>query len=222
VSRENGTHTLPRSCIDARFASSAPLSPSQKRAHVTLLIQAGADTTGTALGSILRFLLTHPPSLARARAEIASAEHANLLSTPIQFEETRQHLPFFVACIKEGLRLHPPAPNLFARVVPPGGKRIDGHNIPAGTDVTSHAYVVQRDAATYGRDADAFAPERWLQSEARSFALEAASFTFGAGARVCLGRDVAVLEMYKLLPEVRLACFSFLRIRSGEGALTVA
>jgi hypothetical protein len=33
-----------------------PLSPVQKRAYITLVIQAGADTTGTALGSTLRFL----------------------------------------------------------------------------------------------------------------------------------------------------------------------
>jgi cytochrome P450 len=147
-------------------------------------------------------LLTHPSCLTRARVEISTADKSNLLSTPVQFEETRQHLPFFVACIKEGLRLNPPAPNLFARVVPPGGKTIDGHFIPGGADVTSHAYIVQRDAATYGSDANEFVPERWMQSEARNFELEAAQFTFGTGARVCLGRDVAVLEMYKLLPEV--------------------
>lgn len=114
---------------------------------MTLLIQAGADTTGTALGSILRFLLAESACFERARAEVESADKAGLLSGPIQFEETRNHLPFFVACIKEGLRLHPPATNLFARVVPKGGKTIDGHYVPDGTEVTTYAYVVQRDPA---------------------------------------------------------------------------
>ncbi|EAT83127.1 hypothetical protein SNOG_09862 [Parastagonospora nodorum SN15] len=36
--------------------------------------------------------------------------------------ETRKHLPYFVATIKEGLRMHPPATTLFARVVPKEGK----------------------------------------------------------------------------------------------------
>ena len=190
------------SCLDARFADGSPLTPLQKRAHVTLLIQAGADTTGTALGSILRFLVTQPAALARARAEIERADKDNLLSTPIQYEETRQHLPFFVACIKEGLRLNPPATNLFARVAPEGGKVIDGHFVPGRTEITSHAYTVQRNKALYGEDAEEFEPERWMISEKRNFELEAAQFTFGVGPRVCLGKDIAMMELYKLLPEV--------------------
>jgi cytochrome P450 len=43
------------SCLDARFSDGSPLNPTQKRAHITILIQAGADTTGTSLGSALRF-----------------------------------------------------------------------------------------------------------------------------------------------------------------------
>lgn len=190
------------SCLNARLPDGSPLTQLQRRAHVTLLIQAGADTTGTALGCILRFLILHPSALARARGEIASAEMAGHLSTPIQYEETRKHLPFFAACIKEGLRLNPPAPNLFSRVVPKGGKVIDGHYVPAGMEVTCHAYTLQRDKAFYGEDADEFVPERWMESEKRNFELEAAQFTFGMGPRVCIGRDVAMMEMYKLLPEV--------------------
>lgn len=174
----------------------------QKCAHVTLLIQAGADTTGTALGSIVRFLIMNPPALARARAEIQAADEGGFLSTPVQYEETRQHLPFFVACIKEGLRLNPPATNLFARIAPTAGKVIDGHFIPGGTEITSHAYTVQRDKAFYGDDAEEFKPERWLVSQKRSFELDAAQFTFGVGARICIGKDIATMEMYKLLPEV--------------------
>ncbi|KAF2475031.1 cytochrome P450 [Lindgomyces ingoldianus] len=188
-------------CLDARYSDGSPLSPTQKRAHVTLLIQAGADTTGTALGSILRFLVTNKDAFHRAREEIDAADNAGLLSTPILYEETRQHLPFFAACIKEGLRLNPPATNLFARVAPVGGKFIDGHFIPEGTEITSHAYVVQRNKALYGEDAEQFRPERWLESEKRSFEYEAAQFTFGVGPRVCLGKDIAVMELYKLLPE---------------------
>ena len=154
------------------------------------------------MGCILRFLVTSPSALAKAREEIEAADKANLLSTPIQFEETRQHLPYFVGCIKEGVRLQPPGTNLYARVAPKEGKVIDGDFIPGGTEITSYAYCVQRDQTLYGNDAEQFKPERWLESEKRTFELEAAQFTFGTGPRVCLGKDVAVMEMYKLLPEV--------------------
>jgi cytochrome P450 len=198
----------PPSCLDARLPDGSGLTQLQKRAHVTLLVQAGADTTATALGSILRFLVTDPAALARVRAAVESADNAGLLSRPIQFEETQTHLPFFVACIKEGLRLNPPAPNLFPRVVPKGGKVIDGHFIPPGTDVTSHAYTVQRDRVFYGDDAEEFNPDRWMISQKRNFELEAAQFTFGVGPRVCLGKDIALMELNKLLPEVKLSNIS--------------
>lgn len=154
------------------------------------------------MGCILRFLATNTSKLAKAREEIDRADKSGLLSAPIQFEETRRHLPYFIGCIKEGLRLQPPGTNLYARVTPKEGKVIDGHFIPEGTEVTSYAYCVQRDQKLYGEGAERFEPERWLEGQKRTFELEAAQFTFGMGSRVCLGKDVAVMEMYKLLPEV--------------------
>lgn len=196
------TLTLP-SCLDARFPNDTPLSPSQKRAHVTLLIQAGADTTGTALGVTLRFLLQNPSSLARCVQEIRTAESANRLSTPVQYEETRQHLPYFAACIKESMRLKPSAPSLFGRLLPPEGKVIDGVFVPGGTEVTSHSYTVHRDKALFGEDAEEFRPERWLEGEeGKAHEMEGGLFSWGMGYRVCLGKDIATMELFKVLPEV--------------------
>lgn len=194
--------TSTNSCLTARYSEGAPLTPVEKRAHVTLLIQAGADTTGTALGSIFRFISTSPTAWARAQAEIDEADRAGHLSSPVLYEETRRHLPYLVACIKEGLRLNPPATNLFARIAPQGGIVIDGHFVPAGTEITSHAYTMQRDHEFFGEDADEFRPERWLKDEKKSLEMEAVQFTFGMGPRVCIGKDIAYMEMFKLLPEV--------------------
>jgi cytochrome P450 len=178
------------------------LSPLQKRAHVTLLIQAGADTTGTGLGSTLRFLVTHPEKLVRARKEIETADKAGQLSNPVKYEEVRVRLPYLVACIKESLRLNPPATNLFARIAPKQGKQIGNVFVPPGTEITSYAYVVQRDPELYGPDPDSFRPERWLESAEKASEFDAASFVFGIGPRVCLGKDIAMMELYKLIPEV--------------------
>lgn len=180
-----------------------PLSPISKRAHVSILVMAGADTTGTALGSTLNYLLTHPECLEKAKAEIDAADAKGLLSSPVQYEETRQHLPYMAACVKEGgLRLRPPAPNLLGRIAGPGGAMIGSVWVPAGAEMTSNAYVVQRDPELFAPDPEAFRPERWLQSEEKSAKMEAAMFVFGIGPRVCLGKDIAVFELYKLLPEI--------------------
>jgi cytochrome P450 len=91
---------------------------------------------------------------------------------------------------------------LFARVVPKEGKVVGGVYVPGDAEVTTYAYVVQRDRELYGDDAEMFRPERWLEGVQRGLELEAKQFSFGMGSRVCLGKDVALMEMYKLLPEV--------------------
>jgi cytochrome P450 len=148
----------------------------------------------------MRYIITTPGVLGEVRAELETAEKNGKLSTPVKYEETRTELPYFVACIKEGLRLDPPATNLFARTVTKP-QIIDGHAVPAGVDVTSNAYVVQRDPELYAPDPLAFRPGRWLESSEKALQMDAASFTFGMGPRVCFGKDIAIMELYKLLPE---------------------
>ncbi|KAF2854574.1 cytochrome P450 monooxygenase-like protein [Plenodomus tracheiphilus IPT5] len=205
-------------CIEARFSDGSPLTHMQRSGHCTLLIQAGVDTTATAMASILQLLLVHPSALAKVRAEIETADAAGLLSAPVLYDETRQHLPFLIGAIKEGLRLQPPAPQILSRVVPQGGKTIDGHFVPGGFDVTSHAYTVQRDKSFYGEDVEEFEPERWIVGEKRLFELEAAQLTFGTGARGCIGKEVAMLEMYKVLPEI-IRRFNIELVRPGKYTL---
>ncbi|KAI5925175.1 cytochrome P450 [Camillea tinctor] len=190
-------------CLDARFSDGSPLTYTDKQAHITFLFQAGADTAGTGMGCTLRYLLTHPDALRKARLEIQEADRASKLSQPIRYDESREHLPYFTACIKESLRLAPPAPNLFPRVVPAGGRRLGASYIPAGTDVMVTPYIPQRDADFYAPDPHAYRPGRWLEGgAAREAEMDAVMFTFGMGPRVCIGRDVAYLELWKLLPEV--------------------
>ncbi|KAF7533964.1 hypothetical protein G7054_g6637 [Neopestalotiopsis clavispora] len=192
------------------------LTPVQKRAHVTLLIQAGADTTATALGSTLRFLLSHPRVLKKVRDEVEAVDSAGKLSNPVAYEESRQLLTYLGACIKESLRLNPPAPNLFARVVPPGGKTIDGVFVPGETEVTSVSYIVQRDPELYSPDPEAYRPERWIEVDTHRLSeMEASQFVFGIGPRVCLGKDIATMELWKLLPEI-IRCFEIEMIESGS------
>ena len=183
-----------------------------------MLIQAGADTTATALSSTLRYLLVQDGRrvLAKARAELESADRAGKLSDPIAYEEARRHLPYFGACIKEALRLDPPATNLFGRVTPSSSlpksgrgrtgaisKHIDGVLVPPGTEVTSNAYIVQRDPELYAPDPETYRPERWLECrDSRAAEMEAAQFVFGIGPRVCLGKEIASMELWKLLPQV--------------------
>ncbi|KAF6785190.1 benzoate 4-monooxygenase cytochrome p450 [Colletotrichum sojae] len=65
-----------------------------------------------------------------------------------------------------------------------------------------------RNKSIWGEDVDTFRPERWLQSAGESDEAykerlrlyNASDLTFGGGSRLCIGRNVALLETYKIVP----------------------
>ncbi|PQE08036.1 cytochrome P450 protein [Rutstroemia sp. NJR-2017a BBW] len=86
------------------------------------------------------------------------------------------------------------------RVVPEEEATICGHFFPGGTIVGMSPYIVNRYQPTWGEDADIWRPRHWLDGEpAHVRKLEASLLSFGAGTRVCLGQNVAMFEIKKLV-----------------------
>lgn len=163
-------------------------------------ILAGSDTTAIFLRTMFHELLTHESTLVRLRAELDEAAARSNLSETATWKESIA-LPYLNACFKEAGRIHPPFGLHLERVVPAGGLEVCGKMLPAGTIVGMNAWVVHRDPEIFGSDADAWRPERWLEGdEARLKRMDAALLTFGAGHRVCLGKHISYLEIFKLVP----------------------
>lgn len=165
-------------------------------------ILAGADTTAIVQKGVIYHLLRNPLAEAKLRAELDSAG----LSFPSSFAETKD-LPYLDAVIKEGLRMHPPVGNILERIVPTAGLALrDGRVIAPGTIVGMNQWVVSRNKEIYGGDADVFRPERWLRGddetlvayEARLKMMKDGDLGFGGGNRICTGRHMASLEMFKV------------------------
>ena len=65
-----------------------------------------------------------------------------------------------------------------------------------------NAWTVHRDKNTFGEDCDSYRPERWLEDAESTRGMERAMLQFGAGNHVCLGQNIALMEIYKLVPSL--------------------
>ncbi len=166
-------------------------------------IGAGSDTTAITLSSILYHLLKYPHTYQRLQNEIDTAAKEGRVSDPVTFKEA-QELVYLQAVIKEGLRIHSATGLPMQRIVPPGGTTIANHFIPSGSTVGINAWVAHRNTSIYGRDADTWRPERWLEfeSDGRGVEIEKYSLAFGMGSRTCIGKNISLLEMSKLVPQL--------------------
>lgn len=166
-------------------------------------IGAGSDTTAITLSSIFYHLMTHPETYRRLQEEIDAAAHDGRISDPITFQEAQQ-LPYLQAVIKEALRIHPATGLPMPRIVPPEGTTIAGRFIPGGSTVGINAWVAHHNTTVYGADAASWRPERWLEIEADGHGaqVEKYFFAFGMGSRTCIGKNISLLEMSKLVPQL--------------------
>ncbi|KAF2787165.1 cytochrome P450 family protein [Melanomma pulvis-pyrius CBS 109.77] len=162
-------------------------------------ISAGSDTTSISLTSVIFHLCKFPEALARLRNELEGAIRRGEIADSITFKQA-QKLPYLQAVIKEGLRIHPATGLILGRVVPKGGATIAGCLFPEGTTVGINAWVAGRNKDVYGDDVEAFRPERWLEDAEVVKRREAYFMTFGSGPRTCLGKNISLLEMSKVIP----------------------
>ena len=166
-------------------------------------VGAGSDTTAIGLLSILYHLLKSPSKKRKLVEELQSSN----LSYPVTWKES-QNLPYLDACVKEGLRLHPSIGLGLERVTPKQGLQMpDGFSLPPGVKVSMNPWIVARHSV-FGSNVDDFIPERWLQGHGESkeaFSerlnrMRRADLVFGGGSRSCTGKNIALLEIYKLIP----------------------
>ncbi|KAF4417289.1 Pisatin demethylase [Fusarium acutatum] len=163
-------------------------------------IGAGSDTTAVTLSSALYYLFQNPDKLKKLREEIDQKAANGCLSDPVTFQEA-QDMPYLQAVIKETLRIHPAVGTILPRVVPRGGMELSGIYFPEGTEVGVNAWVLHYDKEIYGPDPEVFRPERWIGDEKTSM-MDSMMFAFGGGSRTCIGRNISLLELTKVVPQI--------------------
>ncbi|KAK0641470.1 cytochrome P450 [Cercophora newfieldiana] len=171
--------------------------------EILIQILAGSDTTATAIRMTLLFLITSPPALRALLREIDDGVESGRVSSPVTNAEAFA-MPYLQAVIHEGLRLYSPGVGPLYKQVPKGGDTIHGYFLPEGTQVGQNMWGIQRRKDVFGEDADVFRPERWLEAEeGRLKAMkETVDLVFGYGKYQCLGKQMAYMEINKLLVEL--------------------
>ncbi|KAF9883127.1 hypothetical protein FE257_004076 [Aspergillus nanangensis] len=161
------------------------------------MIEAGSETTSSALNSCVRYLAAFPEAQAKAYEEIRRVIGENRMPN---FED-EQDLPYIRACVKEVLRIRP-VTNIGSPHYTTADIVYNGYFIPANTVVSVNQYTLHFDPARYDRPDD-FLPDRYLNHPLKAGAYAAHSdpyerdhFDFGAGRRICPGMHLAENSLF--------------------------
>ncbi|XP_078433506.1 cytochrome P450 94B3-like [Wolffia australiana] len=168
---------------------SAGHSDTAVRDMVVSFIMAGRDTTSSALTWFFWVLSQHPEAEARAADEAATAKGE--LSYGALKEMT-----WLEACLCESMRLYPPVA-WDSKHAAEDDVLPDGTRVFKGDRVTYFPYGMGRMERLWGKDAEEFRPSRWLDAEEMEM-VKVSPFkypVFQAGPRVCLGKDMAFVQM---------------------------
>lgn len=164
---------------------------------------AGSETTATAIRVTLLHVITNPSIYNKLVSEILTAVHEQDLPSPVP-DSVAKKLPYLQAVIKEGLRIWPPITGLMSKVVPPEGDTFRGMELPPGTVIGYSAFGLSRNKEVWGEDANFFRPERWMEGTEEEMKVKEAAvdLVFGHGRWLCLGKNVAYIELNKIIFEV--------------------
>ncbi|KAL2533564.1 Cytochrome [Abeliophyllum distichum] len=158
---------------------------------VVSFLLAGRDTVASVLTSFFWLIANHPVAEA---AILVEADQVIGQNKEITSYEQMKELHYLHAAVYESMRLYPPIQFdskfcLNDDVLP------DGTTVKKGTRVTYHPYAMGRIEELWGTDCLQFKPERWLR-DGIFFQENPFKFpVFQAGIRVCLGKEMALMEL---------------------------
>ncbi|PPD68205.1 hypothetical protein GOBAR_DD34922 [Gossypium barbadense] len=136
--------------------------------------------------------------------ETRGSDTSKWVDEPLVFEEVDRMI-YLKAALSETLRLYPSVPQDSKHVIA-DDVLPNGAFIPAGSNVTYSIYSTGRMKFIWGEDCLEFKPERWLSEDGKRFETQDSYkfVSFNAGPRICLGKDLAYLQMKSIAAAVLL------------------
>ena len=194
VERRRNPPTVPADMLDLLIASrdetGSGLGVEEIRDQVVTFIVAGHETVASALTWAWALVAAHP----QVQHALQDESDAVLGGRPATFADYAR-LPYARAVFDEALRLYPPAWLITRKAHE--ADTLGGRDIPASSLVIMSPYLLHRHPDLWTQPDD-FRPERFLSGEVDRNAF----IPFGAGLRLCIGRDFAYVEGVLMLSAI--------------------
>lgn len=174
-------------------------------------ILAGRDTSSVALSWFFWLVSQNPRVEEKILTEICTIlietrgrDTSKWFDEPLDFEEI-DRLIYLKAALSETLRLYPSVPQDSKHVVY-NDTLPDGTFVASGSSITYSIYSAGRMEYVWGPDCLEFKPERWLTKDGTKYEHhdQFRFVAFNAGPRICLGKDLAYLQMKSIAAAVLL------------------
>ena len=164
----------------------AAMSDRQLHEEILGMLQQGHDTVGESLAWTWYLLSLHPEVERRLHEEVVT-----VVGDRVPTVADLPRLGYANRVLQESLRVYPPV-----WVIPRDAIKDDaigGCRIPAGSTILLSPYLTHRHPG-FWENPEAFDPDRFLPARAQERPRHA-YFPFGGGPRLCMGLDMAMMEM---------------------------
>ena len=210
--QQQGGSGTPHDDLLSRFMKKKESYSEEFLQHVALnFILAGRDTSSVALSWFFWLVIQNPNVEEKIITEICTVlmetrgnDTSKWVQEPLVFEEV-DRLMYLKAALSETLRLYPSVPEDSKHVVA-DDILPSGTFVPKGSSITYSIYSIGRMKFVWGDDCLEFKPERWLSLDGSKFEVHDSYrfVAFNAGPRICLGKDLAYLQMKSIAAAVLL------------------
>ncbi|KAI7745400.1 hypothetical protein M8C21_015097, partial [Ambrosia artemisiifolia] len=156
------------------------------------LFTAGTDTTTSTIEWAMAELIKNKNVMFELQQELKHKINSSNIA-----ESEISKLPYLNACIKETLRLHPPAPFLLPhRAIQTC--EILNYTVPCGAQILVNIWAIGRDPKLW-EDPLSFKPDRFLSSNLDFRGHDFEFIPFGAGRRMCPGLPSGITSVQSIL-----------------------
>ncbi|MEO0456874.1 MAG: cytochrome P450 [Cyanobacteria bacterium P01_A01_bin.114] len=166
------------------------MSDRQLQDEMITLINAGHETSATTLAWTWYLLGTHPDAMAAIADEVQTVLNGH----PLTYEALPR-LQYTRRVLDESLRLRPPGLGLMRQAYE--ADEIHGYFIPKGANCIVGQYFILRHP-DFWENPDRFDPDRFLPEKV-ACRPKFAYLPFGAGPHVCIGKNLALMELVMIL-----------------------